>query len=248
LSYFDACLIAERCREIPAEQVAGYSGALLYGTQSAEQRGLLDRAVPGKMWRHTASLTFLIGPSDNRFPQTNPDAIDFRFPHAELKWSLQQPGHIWFAALNPQNPYRTYRFNLPPGTEMLAGIRRLAARFPNALFVVDPFQNGPQAAWKAQVRLAECTNIFLTTLGLVPGSACRWDAQSPVEEAIYYTTGEVGAGKLLLASGQNTEMLSAQNSVAWLEKISVLDSGQRTLIAEGNARTLFETRNVKKNN
>lgn len=235
MTHFDADLLASPDLQTPGGPVELLSGAVLYGAQSCQLARQLAAALPGKEWRHAAELSALIGPADERFPKSDPDVLELRLPPAELVRYVNEPAHYWFPLLNSAGRRRIVRLALPPGAEAVSGIRRLARSFPGARFIVDPFQNGPDAAWKAQVRLAEPENIWLTTRGLFPGKACRWSNPADINEAFYFTTGEVGAGKLLFASGETT----AVDATVWLDGIAGLDAAQRRLIAEGNAFELL---------
>jgi hypothetical protein len=91
------------------------------------------------------------------------------------------------------------------------------------------------------VRLAELENVWITTLGLLPGSSARWTEAAAVEEALYFTTGEVGAAKLLLATGWTTEEAAgAESPSRWLAEIKALDEAEKTLVQWGNGRAMVK--------
>jgi hypothetical protein len=213
------------------------SGALLFGAQEAsEQRHLLEVSASGKLWRHAAQLNALIGPGDRRFPKNAADLIDLRLGSTELLLAVNESPHAWFPLLNAS---RWIRIDLPSNAAPVTGLRRLARSFPNVRFLVDPFQHGPTAAWMAQARTAEMENIWLTTLGLFPGTAASWQSHEEINEAFHFTTGEVGAGKLLFASGLAFGSAPGTDPTRWLEECRSLDSAQVELIAERNALDLF---------
>jgi len=93
--------------------------------------------------------------------------------------------------------------------------------------------------WQAHVRMAECANVWLTTLGLLPGPHCRWPRAADLAEALYFAIGEVGAGKLLFASGLTCDALASVDPPSWLASVQTLDDPERELILSANARELF---------
>ena len=65
------------------------------------------------------------------------------------------------------------------------------------------------------------------------------------EEALYFVTGEVGAGKLLYASGLEWEALAVgvdRVLRSWIEEYPKLESAECELIMCGNARLLFKSK------
>jgi hypothetical protein len=238
MAYVDAHIIAPQpaCAEPQPE----WEGAILFGASAAEQRRLCSAVRAGGLWLHAEPLACLVGPTDPRFPSTAPAVLDLQLPVDNLPAQLRKPVSDWWplanaAAANGQ----LLRLNLPPGAHTAVGVRKLAQRFPHTRFLLDPFRHGPVPGWQAQVRLAEWENVWLTTLGLVPGAPCRWPHDEDVEEAFYFATGEVGAGRLLFASGRRWEdLLSAPFPTQWLSRIRCLDDAQRALVLEGNAREL----------
>jgi len=242
MSYFDAHLIAP---QQPAQTPPpGLAGAIFYGRDAAAQQRVCSAWQVQGRWLLAAPLTCLVGPADARFPANAPGVIDLQLPDENNLLSLlKRPSPEWWplatgAAANGQ----FLRLNLPPGASTAACVRKLAQRFPRTRFLLDPFRHGPAPGWQAQVRLAECSNVWLTTLGLMPGAACRWEQSGGVEEAFYFATGEVGAGRLLLASGERWEDLhSAALATEWLAGIRCLDKDERALIQELNAQQLFGT-------
>ncbi|MCY3024639.1 MAG: hypothetical protein NTW87_37175 [Planctomycetota bacterium] len=239
MTHFDAHIVAsQRPPDAPPAELAG---AVLYGAHAAEQCRRLRDLYAERRWQHAEALSHLVGPDDERFPATSPGVIDLQLAEAVEGAQLRKAASDWWplaraVAANKQ----VLRLNLPPGASTAVGVRRLAQRFDRTTFLVDPFRHGPVAGWQAQVRLAEQHNIWLTTLGLVPGAACRWPRHDEIEEAIYFTTGEVGAGKLLLASGRAwPDMRSAPAPEEWLGRVTSLEQAERALVLEKNARDLF---------
>jgi len=258
MPYFDAHLIAPG--QPDQTQPPGLAGAILYGPGAAAQQRVCSAWQARGRWLHAEQrgLTPISGSLEiGCLSPLPPGVIDLQLPDENALLSrLKKPAPEWWplaagAAANGQ----FLRLNLPPGATTAACVRKLAQRFPRTRFLLDPFRHGPVAGWQAQVRLAECGNVWLTSLGLLPGAACRWEQRgltpisgcleigclSPlVEEAFYFTAGEVGAGRLLLATGARWEdLLSASFAAEWLAGIRCLDKDQRALILGLNARELF---------
>jgi len=240
MPYFDAHLVAP---QQPAPTLPpGLAGAVLYGLGAAAQQRACSTLQAQGPWLRAAPLNCLAGPADGRFPSDAPEVIDLQLPDENSLLSrLKGPAPDWWPlATGVQANGQFLRLNLPPGASTAACVRKLAQRFPRTRFLLDPFRHGPVPGWQAQVRLAECSNVWLTALGLLPGAACRWEQSGGVEEAFYFTAGEVGAGRLLLATGGRWEdLLSASFATEWLAGIRCLDKDQRALILELNARELF---------
>ena len=239
MPYFDAYLVApQQPAETPPPQL---TGAILYGPGAAEQRRVCSTWHAGGLWHDAGTLDCLVGPGDPRFPAGAPLVVDLQLPSGELPRCLKKPAADWWPLANGLAGSRQFlRLNLPPGAATAAGVRKLAQRFPRTRFVLDPFRHGPAPGWQAQVRLAECPNVWLTTLGLLPGGACRWPRAEEVAEAFYFTTGEVGASRLVLASGWRWEdLLSLALAPQWLARVECLDDAERELIMETNAGDVF---------
>ena len=88
--------------------------------------------------------------------------------------------------------------------------------------------------------MGESENVRLTTVGMVPGVICRWTQAGKIQQALHYAVGEVGAGKILYASGVLwTNCFNLFNASSWLEGFDRLDGEQLALVLEHNARELF---------
>jgi hypothetical protein len=232
--FFDAHLLAPPA---PPESVpTGLSGAVLFGVDAAAGAQQLAALAPDGVWRAVAALACVVGPEDVRFPTGPFDVIDLQLDAAELAARLRRPAAEWYALCG--RPVSVH-WNLPPGPMLAKGVKCLARKFPQARFIVDPFRHGPSPGWEAQVRLAECDNVWLTTLGLFPGAACAWPSAADVREALYYVVGEVGAGKLLFASGRRWEELAGVAPEDWLREYDFLEIAQQALILSGNVRRLL---------
>jgi hypothetical protein len=184
-----------------------------------------------------APLDLLIGPSDERFP-SECDVVALDFPEDVWLHHLFLPDRDWHALTNAGV---VLRLMIPFGHRLAAGISRLAQRFPQTKFLIDAFRHGPNSRsnWQAQVCLADHENVWISTLGMIPGPAFCWPEQTHINEALYFTVGEVGAGKLLFASGQTLEDAQNFDAENWLEHVPFLDPAQRELIRNENAWYLF---------
>lgn len=207
------------------------AGAIVYGLPSPS-------ALPG-CWLLAATQS-QIAPTVQ--PEARYKVVDLQLPSGELLARLKRPKAEWFPLADSVRQKKQFlRLNLPPGASTVVGTRKLAEHFPHARFLIDPFLHGSVDGWQAQVRLAEGENVWLTTRGLFPGSACRWTRGNDVEEALHFTMGEVGASKLLFASGHapGGDAFYSTDPQKWLAEIRALDEDQRALILELNARELF---------
>ena len=237
--YFDLCLRpASPNFAVHGKSVGMLRGAVFFGALAAAWRDTMSTAAPNGLWLRAATIEQLMGPSDPRFPGEEPDLIDLRPGGDRLGALLQTPMHAWWPLAGDSKTPRTIRLELPARGNKVPLLRKLAGHFPRTRFVIDPFAHGPETSWMPLVRLAECENLWLTTLGLTPGPACCWTNKPDIEEAFHFAMGEVGAGKLLLASGNNlgAEIVDAPG---WLGGMLSLDPAQRQLIARDNAIALF---------
>jgi hypothetical protein len=214
----------------------GDAPAMRSGISSLPPAEMLN--CPGVIVQKT--LTMLIGPEDSRYPPGSPGVIALEFADDEWLRVLFLPDREWHALAGAGRRSPVLRLMLPPGPRAAAGVSRLAKRFPHTRFLIDPFRHGPEpaAGWQSQVCLAEHENVWITTLGLVPGQTTIWNEPAAIHDALYFVIGEVGAGKLLFASG-----LIADNTFdarAWLTQFPFLDEAQRELILRSNAKDLFQ--------
>lgn len=226
--FFDACLMAD---ELPAAVLPErLCGALAYGNaqQTLSTPVLLLRAK---------KLDAVVGDNDPRFP-TDADVIDLHLAPEELMRQLKAPhAHWWPLCGRPRENGKSAVIHIEAQEfgSLARGLSRLARSFTAALFIIDPFKAGKESKWKAGACLAEEKNIWLTTRGLYAAQT-RWPERSE-REALHFVIGEVGAGKLLFASGLSPQRLCAQPSTpgAWLREIEFLDDAQRELILWRNA-------------
>ncbi|MFH0938969.1 MAG: hypothetical protein V1899_06790 [Planctomycetota bacterium] len=244
-SYFDAHLFTlasslsfkeARIGERISSQLLG---AVLHGQFTAAVRAQLEQLSPGRIWRHAESLTHIVGSSDSRFPQTDPVVIDLQLPEQELSPRLKITPLDWWPLAEACRGKCFLRLCVAAGGAAVAGPKKLVKAFPQTRFLIDAFRHGPASGWQAHARMAECANVWLTTLGLLPGPQSCWPRTEDVAEALYFTIGEVGAGKLLFASGLSWETLAAADPISWLASVQTLNNSERELILSANARELF---------
>ena len=209
---------------------AGLSGAILYNAP--------DLPVASGRWFLVAGQEQIAEVSRNPAVKV----VDLRIPPGDLLARLKRPKPEWFLLAEGVRVQKQFlRLTLPPGASCVVGTKKLAEHFPHTRFLLDPFLHGPGDGWQAQVRLAETENIWLTTLGLCPGPNCRWPHSEDIDEALHFAMGEVGASRLVYASGYSAAMSEffSFDPQKWLADIKVLDEDQRALILDVNARELF---------
>lgn len=246
LKYFDAYLAAQTSPKPPQGELAG---AVLYGPGAAACRDALANSPesPGNIWRCAGKLEHVVGAEDSRYPHA--DIVDLHLSDVELIERLKDAGTgdprkpcpKWWPLLSAiARQKRFLRIEMPPGTPAAKGVRVLALQFPQTRFILDVFTHGLTGGWQAQVRLAECKNVWVTTRGLYPGSTAAVVGSEALDDAMYFVGGEVGASKLLFASGLNVANLPLAPSPAeWLAGIETLDDAQRELILHVNAEEIF---------
>ncbi|HLX59845.1 MAG TPA: amidohydrolase family protein [Planctomycetota bacterium] len=248
--FFDACLFDDAA--LRAALPEALCGAVIWNhatsAPKAERRTILL----------ARKLNHLVGENDPRFPRSA-DVISLNLPHEELLRHLKEPqasrervtsrdrkgagmAPEWFplCGISRENKKRTILHIAARDFRSLArGISHLARAYPNVTFLIDPFLSGKESKWEAGVCLADEANVWITTRGLY-GADTLWPDRAE-REALHFVVGEVGAGKLLFASGMNATQLSAQtpSPSAWLKEIAFLDAAQRELILWRNASSLF---------
>ena len=192
--------------------------------------------APTGKWHVAATLSALVGGSDARYPAGTPAIVELDFPEDELMAKLKLPRAEWWPLAETLRTQRQFlNIRLPAGSRVAAGVARLASEFAAARFLIDPFRHGPTSAWQAQARLAERENVWLSTLGL--RDAALWPRAEDVADAFYFMMGEVGASKVLYASGRTLPECSDAES--WLSAVPCVDAAQRALILTLNAQELF---------
>ena len=257
-SFFDAHILAEAVPLLPPPDLAG---GILFGSLAARLRQAWTQAVgqaaclsgdrrdacptapaSDRIWLHAETLSEVFGLDDPRFPRTGQEVLDLRLAEDNLRHALRLPAADWWPLLGRwTGGRRLVRLNLPPGARIVADVRKLTQKFRNTHFIVDAFRHGPEGGWQGHVRLAEAENVWVTTLGLWPGPDSPWLRTEDVAEALYFTTGEVGAGKVLLARGLQPGAGPGEggNPETWLARLGAMDAAERALVCEGNARALL---------
>jgi hypothetical protein len=203
-------------------------------------------------WIAGATLENLIGANDPRFPGGPALIYTLNVEAMQFLNVGRRPASDWWPLLETLRERNSF-LRLPPAPNgaTASAIRRVARLEPRARVLADPFLHGPSSNWPAHIRLAETPNIFLSTLGAFPDSerdenigkdpsvAGAWDSKL-LNTAMHFLSGEVGAGRLLFASGRDIARAARKEHVEkWLTQIEPLDNDQRQLIAIGNARELF---------
>jgi len=257
--FVDALVRAEPAPVSARNLPPGCVGAVFFGAcaqaswqEAAERhRGLLWRhAVSGALpWRALPLAAPEAGSADVlvRLVRQGGDprapgaaVLDLAVDSGPLLEWLQRPAAWWPLCHPLARTGRLVRLPLPPGVNVVVKVKQLARRFPETRFWVDPFSHGPVAGWQGHVRLAEEPNVTLTTLSLDPFAGRAW-THSAAAEALYFTTGEVGAAKLLYASGQSGgDWLAGRDQPMreWLAGAAGLDAAEARLVLAGNAERL----------
>jgi len=253
--FFDACLLPDV--DPRGARPATLCGAVLWGhlqlvqgrdlakTSAASTFDCFDFRLPLFC---AGELHHIVGENDPRFPR-DADVISLSLPHDDLLRYLKEPQASrerkgagmhpeWWplCGIPRENKKRTVIHIAAREFRSLArGLSRLARAFPNVAFLIDPFLSGKESKWEAGVCLADEPNLWITTRGLYGGDGL-WPDRAE-REALHFVAGEVGAGKLLFASGMNPQQLSAQtlSPSAWLKEIRFLDDAQRGLVLRQNA-------------
>jgi hypothetical protein len=226
--FFDACLVADN--ELATPLPEALCGAVTYGV--AKFGATADVPI-----LRAGGLNAVVGANDPRYP-AGADVIDLQLAPDDLLRGLKLSHDRWWPLSGqPRADGKKVVVHIEAREfgSLARGMSRLARAFPAAVFVIDPFQAGKESKWQAGVCLADENNIWLTTRGLF--AAVRiWPDQSE-REALHFVAGEVGAGKLLFASGLTPEGLSAQRPTPaeWLGSIEFLDDAQRELILWRNS-------------
>jgi len=242
--YFDASI-----RECPAavdaaeviQLCAAHSGAIFYGPGAFSWRNAAFAcSSKASRWLHAAVLNQPVGADDLRYPEPAPDVIDLQLGNVALASLLEGPRHAWWPLLGSSQTCRFVHIKLEANFTKFPLLRKLAIEYPQVVFLFDAFEFGAESNWMPRVLLAERRNVWLSMIGLAPGPAQCW-SNPQCNEALHFATGEVGAGKLLLASGAAPCEVRG-NPLAWLDQLTAIDQAQRELIARQNAAELFEVK------
>lgn len=211
------------------------------GTGPADMLGAIFYGGERHSRLRAASLDCIVGPNDPRYPR-DADVLDLRLDDAALLKNLKEPPAHWWplcgASRDDGKPVILH-LNAADFSALARGLSRLARAFPALRLIVDPFLGGKASKWQAGVCLAEESNIWLTTRGLYAAEK-SWPERSE-REALHFTVGEVGAGKLLFASGMTPAQLNLQGTkpAEWLKSVPFLEPAQRELILRKNVDDAF---------
>jgi hypothetical protein len=229
----------------PAAAPSGLAGALIAGPEAARRRTELERRFPDRLWRHVEPLARIVGVNHAGFPSHSATVVDLQLTGEDLFERLNQPAAWWPLCEPLRGGARLLRLDLGAGAALVAAAKRLVNHHPEVTFWIDPFARGPVSGWQGQVRLAEHTNVLLSTRGLFPcemkGRAALWPEEA-AEFAVRFLVGEVGAGALLYASELSWDDLRAGRDAlfrGWLDSVPSLDPVERDLVLLGNARRVF---------
>ncbi len=189
------------------------------------------------------TLNCIVGPNDPRYPH-DADVIDLCIDDATIVKHLREaPAHWWplCGSMRRDGKPLVIHINADDFGSLAKGITRLARAYPAVHFIADPFVKGKRARWQAGVCLADEPNVWITSRGLY-ASEQTWPDRSE-REALHFTIGEVGASKLLFASGMTPAELNAriEKPAHWLATISFLEPAQCPLILRENAADVFAT-------
>ncbi|HEY3320445.1 MAG TPA: amidohydrolase family protein [Planctomycetota bacterium] len=221
----------------PSPELQQLDGAISHGPDAGQARQQLLTAYPEKRWLHAQPLAHLVGAEDSRFPASHPAVIDLELAGQPLLDALRRPPADWWPLMQSLGTaHQWLHFLLPPGTVAAQPVRYLSGRFPQTPMLIDAFIHGPQGGWQAHVRLAEQSNIWVTTRGLLLDQGL-WTARA-ASEAMHFAMGEIGASKVLFASGRRWSQ-PIFDARKWLQELGTLDDAQQSLILGENARELF---------
>jgi len=240
--FFDCCVVAddEPFHEEPV-LAPGATGAILFGPHALARRREISGWAPDQNWAHAEILDRVVGQAHAVFPTQSAQVVDLHLAPDLFDEFLKRPREWWPVCDALRNSKRALRLKLPPGQGCAAGIKQVVKHFFDTYFWIDPFVFGPVDGWQAQVRLATQVNVSVTTLGLFPGPNGLW-SEDQAQEALHYLVGEVGAARLLFASGEPWAGYLGGQSVAkreWLEKSGAFDSRELELVFQLNAKLLF---------
>lgn len=216
-------------------------GLVLFGTDAKLRREECYRWDPKRWWQHAEMLDRIVSESNARFPSRAAQVVELELEPERLIYWLKRPSEWWPLCESLRGSNRILRIHIPAGTAALVSAKKLVNNFPYTTFWLDPFIYGPIDGWQGHVRLASYSNVFISTLGLIPMSASRWD-DDEAQEALHFTVGEVGAGQLLYASGVSwDELISGQDKQyrEWLADSTELDDEEFQLVMAGNAKRVF---------
>ncbi|MCW8130329.1 MAG: hypothetical protein KIS92_08275 [Planctomycetota bacterium] len=222
---------------VAPELPEGFEGAVLHGLNAKNIRDEYSRWHPTRMWKHAEGMDRIVGETHASFPSRSAVLVDLEMPGDDLLLWLKSPAEWWPLCESLRNTKRYLRVRLPAGTGAVSLFKQVVKRFRYTHFWIDPFIHGPAPGWQGHVRLAEHENVWLSTLGLFPGEGARWSARE-ASEAMNFLVGEVGAGRLIYASGLEWESVSLgvdKPFREWIEQQPELEDPERPLVLNRNA-------------
>lgn len=215
-------------------------GVVLFGPGAKSQRRQFETSGDGMLWRHAELLERIVGEAHACFPSRNAAVIDLHLG-ARLNEALAKPTEWWPLCYPLRCTSRLVRVNLPQGAKVVAKVKQVTRRHPETFFVFDPFVHGPGDGWQAQAKMAERANVWITTLGFSPFLHTGWK-KSEIREALHFVVGEVGAARLLYASGTDWRSFVEGEDAAfreWLAGQSVFEPREADLVLFENAWRLL---------
>lgn len=244
LPFFDASVLAPEISlgsDPPVPE--GLEGALFHGGNAKPVRDELQRWQPGKLWRHAEVLDRIVGETHASFPSRSAGLVDLKMPEEDLQLWLKSPSEWWPLCESLRNSKRYLRIHLPPGPSCVSMLKQVVKRFRQTHFWIDPFVHGPEPGWQGHVRLAEYENLWLSTQGLYPADGGKWN-KADARDAVEFVVGEVGASKLIYASGLSWEALASgfdRPQREWIESLPALEEAERSLVLQRNAHVFLFT-------
>lgn len=238
LPYFDASVtVPDGSHGGSPKLPEGFEGALLQGPNAKVIRDEFHRWHPAKMWRHAETLDRIVGETHAAFPSRSAAMIDLTLSTEDFELWIKSPAEWWPICESLRNAKRYLRVHLPAGVSSVSLFKQVVKRFRYTNFWIDPFVHGPSDGWQGHVRLAEYENVWLSSLGLVPLPESKWSEVSATE-ALNFLIGEVGAAKLVYASGLHWDEIAEGKDRPlreWFEQHAEFEDPERPLVLSRNA-------------
>jgi hypothetical protein len=231
----------DRNSAIEARLPPGAAGAVLYGPSAGRRRAELSEMSPTLQWHYADTLAALPAVTQQTALSGAADVLHVCLDLAELEALLKQPPASAALSAAAARPRPIVRLALPPGSRLAVWVRRRARGLPDGCFWLDPFEHGPKPGWQAHVKLAEQPNVWVTTLGLDPCVGTLWTREA-AQEALHFLIGEVGAAKLLYASGSSWDQWrrdAGRPFREWLAANPSLDAKEVEMVLLKNAAGLL---------
>jgi hypothetical protein len=227
-------------RPDPIHPPEGCLGVVLFGPGAKGQRQQLESSGDGVLWRHAESLERIVGEAHACFPSRTAAMIDLHLGSRLLE-GLEKPAEWWPLCYPLRCTSRLIRLNLPPGAKIVAKVKQVLRRHPETFFLFEPFVHGPVEGWQAHVRMAERANVWISTLGFSSHLHAGW-GEREIREALHFVVGEVGAARLLYASGMDWFRFANGEDAEfreWLGEQSIFAPREADLVLFENAWRLL---------